>query len=118
MGYLHLLLNQSLKRKLVFHTLFKYLIEDSMINRAINLIMQNELIGKALQHETFVETILTAVTTSLEAKDALSARYETILKSVGLVTKNQLDELQERLDYLTQEAEGLQEQLDHASQTT
>ncbi len=89
-----------------------------LINRAINTIMQSELIGKVLQHEAFIESILKAVTTSLEAKDAFSARYETILRSVGLVTSTQLDVLKEMLDALNQEADALREQLDHAAQST
>ena len=84
-----------------------------LINRAINTIMQSELIGKVLQHEAFIESILRAVTTSLEARDALSVRYEQLLKSVGLVT--QLNALQEMLDSLNQEAEALREQLDRSA---
>ena len=86
-----------------------------LINRAINTVIQSELIGKVLQHEAFIEAILNAVTTSLEARDALSSRYENILKGVGLVTTSQLEELQHMVDLLTQEAEGLREQLDRAA---
>ena len=89
-----------------------------MINRAFNMVMQSEFIGKALQHEAFVEAILKAVTSSLEARDALSSRYESLLAQVGLVTLNQLEELQEELETFKQEAEGLREQLDFAAQTT
>ena len=86
-----------------------------LINRAINTIMQSELIGKVLQHEAFIESILRAVTASLEARDAFSTRYEQLLKSVGLVTVQQLSALQEMLDALNQEAEALREQLDRAA---
>lgn len=89
-----------------------------MINRAFNMVMQSEFIGKALQHEAFVEAILKAVTSSLEARDALSSRYESLLAQVGLVTLSQLEELQEELETFKQEAEGLREQLDFAAQTT
>lgn len=88
-----------------------------LINRAINTIMQSELIGKVLQHEAFIESILKAVTASLEARDALGIRYEQLLKSVGLVTTEQLSSLQEMLDSLNQEAEALREQLDRAALT-
>ena len=86
-----------------------------LINRAINTIMQSELIGKVLQHEGFIEAILKAVTTSLEARDAFSSRYESILKGVGLVTTSQLEELQQMVEMLNQEADGLREQLDRAA---
>ena len=89
-----------------------------MINRAFHKVMQSELVGKALQHEAFVEAILKAVTSSLEARDALSARYEALLAQVGLVTLGQLEEIRADLESFKQEAEGLREQLDFAAQTT
>lgn len=89
-----------------------------MINKALNALMQSEIIGKVLQHEALVEAILRAVTSSLEAKDVLSAHYEQLLTQVGLVTTRQLDELNAELDLFRQEAEGLREQLDVAAQTT
>lgn len=88
-----------------------------LIKHAINTIMQSEMIGKILQNEAFIETILKAVTSSLEARDAISSRYEQMLKSVGLVTANQLEELQEMLNMLSQEAEGLREQLEASAET-
>lgn len=89
-----------------------------MINRAFNIVMQSDFVGKALQHEAFVEAILRAVTSSLEARDALSVRYEALLAQVGLVTLSQLEELRDELETFKQEAEGLREQLDFAAQTT
>lgn len=89
-----------------------------MIGKAFNVLMQSELVGKALQHEALVEAILRAVTSSLEARDVLSAHYEQLLTQVGLVTTRQLDELHAELDLFKQEAEGLREQLDVAAQTT
>ena len=89
-----------------------------MINRAFNIVMQSELVGKALQHEAFIEAILKAITSSLEARDALSVRYEALLAQVGLVTLSQLEELRDELETFKQEAEGLREQLDFAAQTT
>ena len=89
-----------------------------MIGKAFNVLMQSELVGKALQHEALVEAILRAVTSSLEARDVLSAHYEQLLTQVGLVTARQLDELHAELDLFKQEAEGLREQLDVAAQTT
>jgi uncharacterized coiled-coil DUF342 family protein len=79
--------------------------------------MQSELVSKVLQQEVLVETILKAVTTSLEARDTFSVQYEAMLRRVGLVTKQQLDELVSELDALTQEAEGLREQLAYAAQS-
>jgi chromosome segregation ATPase len=80
--------------------------------------MQSDFVGKALQHEAFIEAILRAVTSSLEARDALSVRYETLLAQVGLVTLSQLEEMRDELETFKQEAEGLREQLDFAAQTT
>ena len=89
-----------------------------MISRAFNKVMQSEVVGKALQHEAFVEAILKAITSSLEARDAFSVRYEALLAQVGLVTLSQLEELTDELEIFKQEAEGLREQLDFAAQTT
>lgn len=88
-----------------------------ILNRAISTLMQSELVNKVLQQEVLVETILKAVTTSLEARDTLSIQYEAMLRRVGLVTKLQLDELVSELDSLTQEAGGLREQLAYAAQS-
>ena len=88
-----------------------------MINRAINTVLQSELVSKVLQHEAVLETILKAVTSSLEARDALSARYESLLSSTGLVTLSQHQTLREELERLTQEAEGLNEQMSMAGRT-
>lgn len=88
-----------------------------IINRAINSLMQSEMVSKVLQQEALVETILKAVTTSLEARDTLSAQYEGILRRVGLVTVQQLHEVRDELELLNQEADGLREQLAYAAQS-
>jgi uncharacterized coiled-coil DUF342 family protein len=86
-----------------------------MLKQAFNTIMQSETIGKILQNEALVESILTAITSSLEARDAISARYEQMLKAVGLVTNSQLEEVKEALDMMSQEADALREQLTNSS---
>ena len=86
-----------------------------ILKQAFNTIMQSEVIGKILQNEALVESILKAITSSLEARDTISTRYEQMLKTVGLVTVNQLEELQESLEMMSQEAEALREQLENSS---
>lgn len=86
-----------------------------ILKQAFNTIMQSEMIGKILQNEALVESILKAITSSLEARDTISARYEQMLKTVGLVTANQLAEVQESLDMMAQEADALREQLENSS---
>ena len=86
-----------------------------ILKQAFNTIMQSELIGKILQNEALVESILKAITSSLEARDTISTHYEQMLKTVGLVTVSQLEELQESLEMTAQEAEALREQLENSS---
>ena len=86
-----------------------------ILKQAFSTIMQSEMIGKILQNEALVESILKAITSSLEARDTISARYEQMLKTVGLVTANQLAEVQESLDMMAQEADALREQLENSS---
>lgn len=86
-----------------------------MLKQALNTLMQSETIGKILQNEALVESILTAITSSLEARDAISTRYEQMLKAVGLVTSSQLEEVKEALDMMSQEADALREQLTNSS---
>ena len=86
-----------------------------ILKQAFNTIMQSEMIGKILQNEALVESILKAITSSLEARDTISARYEQMLKTVGLVTASQLAEVQDSLDIMAQEADALREQLENSS---
>ena len=88
-----------------------------MINRVINTVVQSDLVSKVLQHEAVLEMILSAVTSSLEARDALSSRYDALLSQAGLVTLSQHEALKERIEQLNESAEGLNEQIDLATQT-
>lgn len=88
-----------------------------MINRVINTVVQSELVSKVLQHEAVLEMILSAVTSSLEARDALSSRYDALLSQAGLVTLSQHEALKKRIEQLNESAEGLNEQIDLATQT-
>lgn len=74
-------------------------IRDQLVS-GIGKIIQNEQVLKRVQSEAVIKAVMKAFTVSTEARELIEAQVNSMVSSLGLVKREELEAMQAQLDAL------------------